>query len=122
MKHYSDDHVWIEPDTEAGIARVGISRYAQDTLGEIVAVDLPAAGRRIARKEPGGVVESTKTAADVHMPVDVEVLAVNEDAISDPERVTRDPEGEGWLLRVRILDAVQLQALMAEPAYRQSCG
>lgn len=118
MKKYSEDHVWIEPNAETGVSTVGITRYAQETLGEIVTVDLPAVGQLIAQRAPGGVVESTKTAADVHMPVDVEVVALNEDAVSNPESVSNDPEGTGWLLRVRIVEPAQIDALMSEAAYR----
>ena len=115
MTKYTEDHVWVEVDGDN--ARIGITLHAQEALGDIVFVDLPAIGKAIAQKETAGVVESVKAAADVYMPVSGEVTEVNEALREDPSLANTDPQGAGWFFRVKLTDAAQLDGLMDESAY-----
>ncbi len=113
--HYTEDHEWLNVDGEVAI--VGITVHAQEALGDVVFVDLPAVGTVFAQKETAGVVESVKAAADVYMPVSGEVIAVNEALRNDPSLANSDPLGDGWFFKIRLSDASQLNALMNEGAY-----
>ena len=116
MTKYTEDHVWVQVDGDH--ARIGITAHAQDALGDVVFVDLPAIGKSIAQKDTAGVVESVKAAADVYMPVSGEVIEVNEALRGDPSLANTDPQGAGWFFKVKLTDAAQLDALMDETAYR----
>ena len=112
---YTEDHEWLKIDGD--IATVGITVHAQDALGDVVFVDLPAVGTTFAQKDSAGVVESVKAAADVYMPVSGEVCEVNEALRSDPSLANSDPLGAGWFFKVKLADASQLDALMNEASY-----
>ncbi len=112
---YTEDHEWLK--IEGDIATVGITVHAQDALGDVVFVDLPAVGATLAQKETAGVVESVKAAADVYMPVNGEITEVNEALRDDPSLANSDPLGAGWFFRVKLSDASQLTALMDETSY-----
>lgn len=115
MIRFSDEHVWVKAEGDTGV--VGITTHAQDTLGDIVFVELPAIGKQLAQKEVAGVVESVKAAADVYMPVDGEVMEVNEALRADPALANSDPLGAGWFFKVKLSTPAQLDALMDEAAY-----
>ncbi len=113
---YTQDHEWIR--TEGGTAAVvGITVHAQDALGDVVYVDLPEVGKRYAKGDVAGVVESVKAAADVYMPLDGTVTEVNEALRADPSLANSDPLGNGWFFKVALADASALDALMDETAY-----
>ena len=112
---YTEDHEWLR--IEGDIATVGITVHAQDALGDVVFVDLPAVGSVFAQKETAGVVESVKAAADVYMPVSGEVTEVNEALRDDPSLANSDPLGAGWFFKVKLTDPSQLDALMNETSY-----
>ena len=112
---YTEDHEWLKID--GNIATVGITVHAQDALGDVVFVDLPAVGTTFAQKDTAGVVESVKAAADVYMPVSGEICEVNEALRSDPSLANSDPLGAGWFFKVKLADASQLDALMNEASY-----
>ncbi len=112
---YTEDHEWLK--IEGDIATVGITVHAQDALGDVVFVDLPAVGTSFAQKDTAGVVESVKAAADVYMPVSGEVVEINEALRDDPSLANSDPLGAGWFFRVKLSDASQLDALMDETSY-----
>ena len=112
---YTEDHEWLKIDGD--MATVGITVHAQDALGDVVFVDLPAVGATFAQKETAGVVESVKAAADVYMPVSGEVTEVNEALRADPSLANTDPLGTGWFFKVKLSDASQLDALMDETKY-----
>ena len=115
---YSKDHEWIDiSDHEA--ATVGITLHAQDALGDVVFVDLPAVGTAFSQGDVAGVVESVKAAADVYMPVTGEIVEVNEALRADPSLANSDPMGAGWFFKVRVTDMAQFDALMDEPAYAE---
>jgi glycine cleavage system H protein len=113
---YTNDHEWINiEDHEA--ATVGITLHAQDALGDVVFVDLPAVGSSFKKGEVAGVVESVKAAADLYMPVSGEVVEVNEALRADPALANTDPLGNGWFFKVRVADMTEFEQLMDAPAY-----
>ena len=112
---YTEDHEWLKIDGDT--ATVGITVHAQDALGDVVFVDLPAVGTTFAQKETAGVVESVKAAADVYMPVSGKVTEVNEALREDPSLANSDPLGAGWFFKVKLSDTSQLDALMDETTY-----
>ncbi|MGM9480203.1 glycine cleavage system protein GcvH [Roseateles sp. NT4] len=113
---YTPDHEWLDVHGD-GTATVGITVHAQDALGDVVFVDLPEVGRTYAEKEVAGVVESVKAAADVYMPVDGEVVEVNEALRDDPALANTDPLKAGWFFKVKLSNPAQLDALMDSTAY-----
>ena len=117
---YTEEHEWVR--IEGDIAVIGITHHAQDTLGDVVFVELPQVGKRYAPKEVAGVVESVKAAADVYMPVTGEVTEVNEALSADPSVINQDPQGAGWFFKVRLSNAAELDALMDEAAYLNLVG
>ncbi len=113
---FTADHEWIDiADHEAAV--VGITLHAQEALGDVVYVDLPEVGRSYHKGEVAGVVESVKAAADLYMPVEGEVVEVNEALRSDPALANRDPMGEGWFFKVHVTRMDQFDELMDPPAY-----
>lgn len=116
---YTKDDEWIRVDGDIGT--VGITDYAQDALSDIVYVELPSEGDSFKEGDTFGVVESVKAASDLYMPVSGEVVAVNEDLPDAPETLNSDPYTEGWLIRVKILDASELDSLMDADAYSAYC-
>jgi len=115
MIRFSEEHVWVRTEDDIGV--VGITPHAQDTLGDIVFVELPAVGKALAQMDVAGVVESVKAAADVYAPVSGVVTEVNEALRADPALANSDPLGEGWFYKIRLADAAELDALMDEAAY-----
>ena len=113
---YTPDHEWLDVHGD-GTATVGITVHAQDALGDVVFVDLPEVGKTYAEKEVAGVVESVKAAADVYMPVDGEVVEVNEALRDDPALANSDPLKAGWFFKVKLSNPGQLDALMDSTAY-----
>ena len=113
---YTADHEWVQIEAD-GIVTVGITVHAQDALGDVVFVDLPEVGKSFAEKEVAGVVESVKAAADVYMPVDGEITAVNEALRDDPSLANSDPLKDGWFFKVKLSNPAQLDALMDATAY-----
>ena len=113
---YTQEHEWIQlEDHEAAV--VGITLHAQDALGDVVFVDLPAVGRTFAKGEIAGVVESVKAAADMYMPVSGEVTEVNEELRGNPSLANTDPMGNGWFFKILIKDMAEFDVLMDEPEY-----
>lgn len=113
---FTADHEWINADDTAA-AIVGITVHAQDALGDVVFVDLPAVGTTFAQGDVAGVVESVKAAADVYAPLSGEVTEVNEALRDDPSLANTDPLGAGWFFKMKLSDASQLDALMDTTAY-----
>jgi glycine cleavage system H protein len=113
---YTSDHEWIQlEDHEAAV--VGITLHAQDALGDVVFVELPEIGKRFAKGEVAGVVESVKAAADLYMPVAGEVTEVNEALRADPSLANTDPMGNGWFFKILIKDMTEFDVLMDRPGY-----
>lgn len=113
---FTPDHEWINiEDHEA--AAVGITLHAQDALGDVVFVDLPAVGTTFKQGETAGVVESVKAAADLKMPVTGEIVEVNEALRADPSLANSDPMGKGWFFKVRVTDMAEFDRLIDPPGY-----
>ena len=120
---YTQEHEWVRTPGEAdGSVRVGITHYAQDELGDIVYVSLPAVGDAVAAGAACGELESTKSVSDVYARVDGEVVAVNESLDATPELVNSDPYGGGWLYEMVPADARRVDALMDAAAYQATLG
>ena len=113
---FTTDHEWINIE-DHDAATVGITLHAQDALGDVVFVDLPAVGSQFKRGEAAGVVESVKAAADVNMPVSGEVVEVNEELRDNPSLVNTDPMGNGWFFKVKIADMTEFDQLLDIPGY-----
>ncbi len=113
--HYSKDHEWVR--VEGGIAVVGITDYAQNSLGDVVYVELPKAGEQFAANEPFGSVESVKAVSEVFSPVTGEVAAVNETLNDEPEKVNQDPYGEGWMIRMKLTNPGEVDSLLTAAEY-----
>ena len=113
---YTPDHEWLQINAD-GTAIVGITHHAQDALGDVVFVDLPAVGSTFKAGDVAGVVESVKAAADVYMPVTGEIIEVNEALRDDPALANSDPLNTGWFFKVKMSDVSELEGLMEETAY-----
>ena len=112
---YDREHEWVRVEGE--IAVIGISHFAQDQLGEVVYVDLPSAGDELAAGETFGEIESVKSVSELFSPVSGEVVEVNDDLDGAPETINTDPYGAGWMIKVKMADASQLDAMMAADEY-----
>jgi glycine cleavage system H protein len=117
---YTNDHEWIRVEGE--VAYVGITDYAQDQLGEIVFVDVAVEGETIEKNGVFGSIEAVKTVSDLLMPLTGKVLEVNSALEEQPELVNSDPYGEGWIIKIEIVDASQLDALMTADKYEAFTG
>ena len=114
---YSKTHEWVKMDGSEAV--VGISDYAQEKLSDVVFVDLPAVGKELAKETACMVIESVKAAEEVFAPVSGVVTARNEKLVKSPELVNKDPFGDGWLVRVRLSDAKELDSLMDPASYKK---
>lgn len=114
---YTDDHEWVALG-EDGRARVGITDYAQEQLGDVVFVELPEVGRGVAAGEAFGEIESTKSVSELLMPVAGEVVAVNDAVEAAPETVNADPYGQGWLVEIAVADPGAVEVLLGADEYR----
>ena len=115
--YFTKEHEWIR--VEGDTATVGISDHAQEQLGDIVFVEVPDVGRRVAKGQEAAVVESVKAASDVYSPVSGEVVEGNQAIADDPALVNSDPEGQGWFFKLKLDNASELDGLMDEAAYRE---
>jgi glycine cleavage system H protein len=114
-KHYTKEHEWISVDGD--IATIGITDHAQEQLGDVVFVELPAIGKAVAKGGDAAVVESVKAASEVYAPVSGEVVEVNKELEGDPALVNREAEGAAWFMKVRLKDKAELTDLMDKAAY-----
>ena len=112
---YSSEHEWVRID--GGVGTVGVTDYAQDQLGDIVYLDLPAAGATLTQFGKMGEIESVKAVSDLYSPAGGEVVEVNQEAVGSPELVNNDAYGRGWLIRVRLSDPAELDKLLSADAY-----
>lgn len=119
MKKYTKTHEWIELVDEIGI--VGITNHAQENLGDVVYVELPNVGKKVKKGEVVLTIESVKTTSDVYSPVDGEIVEVNETLNDNPELINKDPEGEGWIFKIKVADLSQVDDLLSEEDYKKFC-
>ena len=113
--HYSKDHEWVR--VEGNIAVVGITDYAQDSLGDVVYVELPKVGDEFAANESFGSVESVKAVSEVFSPVSGEVVGINETLNDEPEKVNQDPYGQGWMIRIQMSNPGEVDSLLTAAEY-----
>jgi glycine cleavage system H protein len=113
---YSSDHEWVKVDGDT--VTIGITEYAQDALGDVVFVELPEAGRTVSVGDSFSEVESTKSVSDIYAPVSGTISGVNDVLESQPELLNSDPYGAGWICRITLTDAAELDSLMDAEAYR----
>ena len=118
--YFTDDHEWVR--VEGGVATVDITDYAQEQLGDLVFVELPEKGRKLAKGDVAVVVESVKAASDVYAPVDGEIIEANEALSSDPALVNSAATGDGWLWKMKLADEGQLTGLLDEAGYKALIG
>lgn len=114
--YFTKDHEWLR--VEGDVATFGITGYAQEQLGDVVFVELPAVGKTIAQGGDAAVVESVKAASDVYAPVSGEIVAVNDKLVDEPSLVNSAPEGEGWFAKLKLGNSGELDALMDAAAYQ----
>jgi glycine cleavage system H protein len=117
---YTKDHEWIRIEGDEAV--IGITEFAQGELGDIVFVDINTVGQEVAREAVFGTVEAVKTVSDLFMPVTGTVLAVNEALADEPAAVNNDPYGAGWMVRIRIADRSELDALLTAGQYAAVVG
>ena len=113
---YHPEHDWARVDGDE--ATLGVTWFAQDSLGELVHYEAPEAGMTVSKDESYGEVESVKAVSDIIAPLSGEVLAVNDKVVAEPETVNEDPYGEGWLIRIRMSDPSELDVLLDAETYR----
>ena len=113
---YSKDHEWVRLD--GGRARIGITDYAQDALGDVVFVQLPEVGAKVEASAKVSEVESTKSVSDIYAPISGTIAEVNTDLADAPERLNEDPYGEGWICAIEVRDPAELDKLLTADAYR----
>ena len=122
---YSEDHLWVRSDSAHSTAQIGITDYAQDSLGDVVNITLPAAGQAVTSGQALGEIESTKSINELVSPLDGQVLTGNDVLVDTPELVNTDPYGQGWMVQVEVASSTlsnQLEALMDSSAYRSLVG
>ena len=117
---YTKDHEWVK--VNGGEATIGITDFAQKELGDIVYVDISTIGETVEMEQVFGTVEAVKTVSDLFMPVSGKVLEANKDIDSAPESVNTDPYGKGWIIKIAISDAKQLDGLLSADAYKKLIG
>lgn len=117
---YSSEHEWVS--VEGSTARIGITDFAQESLGDVVFVQLPEVGVEIVAGASAAEIESTKSVSDVYVPVTGAVTAVNDALVGAPELVNQDPYGEGWILEVRLVSPGEVDQLMDAAAYKELVG
>ena len=116
---YTKTHEWVA--VEGGTATIGISDFAVHLLSDLVYADLPAVGKKTTQGQPFGEVESVKAVSDLYAPVSGEVIARNDGLPDNLDLLTRDPFGEGWMVKVRVSDASELSKLLDHAAYKTHC-
>lgn len=114
---YSEEHEWIR--VEGDVGTVGITNYAQEQLGDVVFVDVPAVGRKVAKGESIAVVESVKAASDVYAPISGIVIEANDELPNSPNAINEDPYGDGWLVRIQPKSQAEIEELMSAEDYEE---
>lgn len=112
---YTREHEWVHVEGDG--ATVGITHHAQDQLGDVVFVELPSVGAKLQAQGPFGAVESVKAVSDIYAPISGDVTEINESLVDKPETINEDPHGKGWLVKLRVFDLSEVQALMSAQQY-----
>ncbi|MEX0907670.1 MAG: glycine cleavage system protein GcvH [Gemmatimonadota bacterium] len=119
---YTEEHEYLKKTDEAGVFQVGITDYAQGELGDVVYVELPAVGEKFARMAVFGTVEAVKAVSDLYSPISGEIMEVNTSLTDDPAQVNADPYGAGWMVKIRVSEETELDALLGAAEYEQHIG
>lgn len=119
---YTEEHEYLSPTDEDGVYTVGITDYAQGELGDIVFVELPAAGESFQKGATFGTVEAVKAVSDLYMPVTGEIVEANSALNDDPSLINSDPYGAGWMIRIRVSDSAELDGLLGPEEYAEHIG
>lgn len=119
---YTPDHEYVKPTNEAGVVLIGITDYAQGELGDVVFVNLPKPGQKFAAHQAFGTIEAVKAVSDLYCPVAGQIAAVNSGLDADPASVNRAPYDEGWMIRLKVDNPADLDALLTPAAYRTHIG
>ena len=119
---YSEEHEYVHKNDADDVAEIGITDYAQGELGDVVYVDLPAVGAKFGRMEPFGTIEAVKAVSELYSPVAGEIVEVNAALEGDPSLVNKDPYGAGWMIRMRIRNASELEGLLGPDEYASHIG
>ncbi len=114
---YTNDHEWVRVDGD--VAVVGVTDFAQGELGDVVFVEIETEGESLDKGETFGTVEAVKTVSDLFMPVDGKVVELNEALADEPELVNKDPYGEGWMIKIKVAKAAELETLMSAEDYQK---
>ena len=117
---YTKDHEWVSIDGD--VATVGITHFAQKELGDIVYVEVETLDQTLDKDEVFGTVEAVKTVSDLFLPLTGEIIAFNDSLESAPETVNSDPYGAGWMIKIKIADASEIESLLSDEAYKQLIG
>ena len=117
---YVSSHEWIREEGD-GVVTVGITDYAQESLGDVVFVETPDVGAELAAGDDAGVVESVKAASDIYAPLSGTVLEVNEELEDAPENVNNDPYGDGWFFKLKLSDPAEMDDLLSAEEYQEQC-
>lgn len=117
---YVSSHEWIRDEGD-GVVTIGITDYAQESLGDVVFVETPDVGAEVSAGDDVGVVESVKAASDIYAPLSGTILAVNEDLEESPESVNSDPYGDGWFFKMKLSDLSELEDLLSAQEYEEEC-
>lgn len=117
---YTEKHEWVKVDGD--VATVGITDYAQNQLGDIVYVELSPAGTKVTQMNPMGTIEAVKAVSDMYAPISGEILEVNDAVGTDPSIIKSSPYGDGWMVKMRLEDSGQLDALLKPEKYRELVG
>mgnify|MGYP002621980529 CR=1 FL=1 len=119
---YTEEHEYVKKTDDAGVFVVGITDYAQGELGDVVYVELPSVGEKFSRMDVFGTVEAVKAVSDLYSPLSGEVVEVNSSLADDPAQVNADPYGAGWMLKIRVSDEAELDALLGAAEYEKVIG
>ena len=119
---YTEEHEWVRGTDEDGVVEIGITDYAQGELGDVVFVELPKTGESFSRMQVFGTIEAVKAVSELFSPVAGEVVAVNDELDANPALVNTDPYGGGWMIRMRLTDAAEMDGLIDAAAYASHLG
>ena len=117
MLKFTSEHEWLK--IENGVATVGITTHAAEQLGDLVFVELPAAGKSFAKGADAATVESVKAASEVYCPLDGEIVEANDAIVADPSLVNSDPQGAGWFFKLKLANPADADGLLDEAAYKE---
>ena len=119
---YTEEHEYVHQTDPDGVVEIGITDYAQGELGDVVYVDLPAAGKKFGKMEPFGTIEAVKAVSELYCPVSGEIVEVNAALEADPSLVNKDPYGAGWMVRLRLRKTDEMDGLISPDEYASHIG